>query len=204
MVPRPMRPAHSDTLSRYSQQKWLERSLHSGEFRLVSASYIQAIENDAERQDDERRRNYEIESKSLKVTHGETNREIPLRSNLKVSSSLASDYYLLCFTAQRHDMMYDIFEGSDACLTIRDRVRFSERLYQETDRALPGWGAVDASVIYGGMSHEFGPAFMKPEKYVFQFEWRYVWLPPEPVKELENLTISVGSIEDIAELEPRA
>jgi len=199
-----MKPAHSDTLSRYSQQKWLERSFRSGEFRLVSASYIQSIENDAERQDDERRRNYEIESKRLRVTHAETNREIPLRSNLKVSSSLASNYYMLCFTTQRHDMMYDIFDGADARLTIRDRAQFSKRLYQATDRALPGWGGVDASVIYGGMSHEFGPAFMKPEKYMFQFEWRYVWPPPEPVKKLENLIVSFGSIEDIADLEPRA
>ena len=42
---------------------------------------------------------------------------------------------------------------------------------------------------------------MKPDKYSFQFEWRYVWLPKHPVANLAPLHVTIGNIEDIAHVQ---
>lgn len=196
-----MRSATTNKLYRFSARRWIERSLLSGEFRLVSASYIRGIEEDYERQDDEQTREYEISANRLTVTHERTGKVIPIRSNLEVSGSVDTDYYMLCFTTQNKDFMYELFDGADACLVVRDRRIFTERLFAEVGKVLPGWGAVNASVVYGQMRHEYGAPFMKPEKYMFQFEWRYVWLPAQPIQKLENIVVKIDSIEDIAHIE---
>lgn len=196
-----MQPATTNTLYRFSVRKWVEQSLYAGEFRLVSASYINKIEDDPERHDDEQVREYEIPANRITVTHQRTGQAIPLRSNLAVSGLVDTDYYMLCFTTQNKDFMYKLFSGADACLVVRDRITFTRRLYAEVDRHLPGWGAVNASVSYGQMRHEYGVPFMKPKKYMFQFEWRYVWLPRKPIQKLENFVVRIGGIEDIAHME---
>jgi len=137
----------------------------------------------------------------LTVTHKSTGQVIPLRSNLSVSGFVDTDYYMLCFTTQNNDFMYEMFSGADACLVVRDRAAFSNRLYAAVDQHLPGWGAVDSGVAYGRLQHEHGAPFMKPERYMFQFEWRHVWLPMQPIQKLENFVVSIGSIEDIAHIE---
>jgi len=97
--------------------------------------------------------------------------------------------------------MYEFFRDADACLVIRDRTEFSKRLYAATDRVLSNYGGVDASVGYGILRHEYGAPFMKPDRYSFQFEWRYVWLPIHPVSSLEPFFVTIGNIEDIAHIQ---
>lgn len=193
-----MRPAETNVLYRFSSLERLEKSLRLGEFCLVSASNIEAIEGDAERQDGEIDRSFEVDSSRVKITHSATGQNIPLGSNITIECSTESDYYMLCFSTQKSSINYELFSGSEGYIAIHDRVEFTRRLYAAVDEHLPSWPCANASVAYGLTQHEYGAPFRKPEKYLFQFEWRYVWLPPRNTERLENLIVRIGGLEDIA------
>lgn len=198
-----MRPAETNVLYRFSELKWLDRSLRLGEFRLVSASYINGIEGDTERQDNEIDRSFDVDSSRAKVIHASTGKEIRLKSSINVSCSTETDYYMLCFSTQKSKINYDLFLGSEGYIAIQDRVEFTKRLNHAVAEVLPNWQALNAGIAYGMKQHEYGALFRKPNEYMFQFEWRYVWLPPTRERNLENLVVSIGNIEDISHVQEK-
>jgi hypothetical protein len=117
-----------------------------------------------------------------------------------MSSDIASDYLTLCFAKIYSEHFYQDFSGSDACLIIHDPNEFFTRMYSAITTALPrGWRSIDGPVTYGSRS-DLGTAFMKPEKFLFQFEWRFVCLPVPPLSKCKPIVLTLGSIEDIAEV----
>jgi hypothetical protein len=185
-------------LYRYSEEAWAARSLRLGEFRLRPASEYKEMETAEARTDDELNRR--ITLRNPVITHVKTGKPIIPIGDVVMSSDVGSDYLALCLATEYSDHFYREFTGSDACLIIHDPNEFFRRMYRAVRSVIPnGWGAADGPVSYGARS-KLGPAFTKPEKYLFQFEWRFVCLPIPALDRCQAMNVRLGNIEDIAEM----
>jgi len=185
-------------LYRYSERKWLDRSLRLGEFRLRPASEYKSMEDSVARTDDEQRRR--IVLRNPKIAHVRTGHPIVPIGDVVSTSDINSDYLTLCLAKIFSNHFYQDFEGSDACLVIHSPNEFFDRMYKAIDLVLPNsWGATDGAVTYGRDS-ERGVPFTKPEAFLFQFEWRFACLPIPPLGKCEATIVTLGNIEDIAEV----
>jgi hypothetical protein len=185
-------------LYRYSERKWLSRSLALGEFRLRPASDYREMEGAGARTDDELRRRIPLHNSRL--VHVKTGLPIGPPGDVIMSSDMWTDYLTLCLATVYSDHFYEDFAPSDGCLVIHDPDEFFRRMYRAVASAIPrSWGAADGAVRYGAQSR-LGPAFIKPEKFVFQFEWRFVCLPIPALEKCQALKVTIGNIEDIAEV----
>ncbi|MEQ1767811.1 MAG: hypothetical protein ABL859_10325, partial [Methylotenera sp.] len=188
-----------EKLYRYSERKWLERSLSLGEFRLRPASHYRNLEAAEARSDNEQHRVLVYPASSFKMTLERTGQPIIPTGDITFESFVDTDYLTLCLAKKWGHHFLGDFEGSDACLVIHEPHEFCERIHLAVEKLLPDWSGIDGPVRYGSKS-PLGAAFTKPDKFVFQFEWRFAWLPPMPINACEPLVISIGSIESIAEI----
>lgn len=156
------------------------------------------MEDSAARTDDEQHRR--IVLRNPQITHVKTGRPITPIGDVVMTSEIDSDYLTLCLATTYSGHFYQDFEGSDACLIIHSPNEFFDRMYKAIDSVLPNsWGAVDGPVSYGSHS-KLGAPFTKPEKFLFQFEWRFACLPIPSLCKCEATMVTLGSIEDIAEI----
>lgn len=89
--------------------------------------------------------------------------------------------------------------GADCCLVIHDAEQFGERIHRAAQRLLPSWAGIDAAISYGVPS-PLGDAFSKPRQFAAEKEWLFAWRPTQPTLANKPVTLSIGSIEGIAEL----
>ena len=186
-------------LYRYSEKKWLERSLTLGEFRLRPASDYNTVENDTARQDNELLRIRKSPASSIIIENVRTGERTRPIGDVVYRSETGTNYLTICFSKQWDLQLFKVFSGTDSCLVVHNVEEFSERLHLAVEKKLIEWVGMDASIVYGGNS-ELGAVFSKPLHYIFQHEWRFAWSPITPVTNLEPLTVSIGNIENIAEI----
>jgi hypothetical protein len=184
-------------LYRYSEHKWLKRSLRLGEFRLRPAADYEHLEADRARQDDELVRVEVSPGSSVRITLLPTGEQITPLGDVTYRSTTGTNYLTLCFSDRWDELLFSDFENADACLVVHEVEEFCERLHAAAETALPGWVGMDAKVTYGG-KNPFGAVFSKPVKFVTQHEFRFAWRPPEPLNDLQPITLQIGSIERIA------
>ncbi|MDR2982192.1 MAG: hypothetical protein LBV12_08100 [Puniceicoccales bacterium] len=186
-------------LFRYSERKWLERSLSLGEFRLRPASHYRDIETALARSDDEQTWTYSLAPSSVKITNTRTGQSIIPIEEVTFIDQISTDFLVLCMASQSNECLFRDF-SADSCLIIHNPEEFCERIYKATDTILKEWTGLDAKVTYGIKSF-FGVVFTKHSRFANQFEWRFAWCPPDPrVTINEPVMISIGSIEKIAEI----
>ncbi len=162
-------------LYRYSERRWLERSLTLGEFRLRPAA------------DD------------IKYSHARASQHI-LPFGAAASRGAAPVSYLTLSLAQAWDaVLFDEFSSADCCLVIHNVEEFGERIHRAAQRALPNWAGIDAAISYGVPS-PLGVAFSKTKQYSKQKEWLFAWRPMQATMSLNPVVIQIGNIEGIAEL----
>lgn len=89
--------------------------------------------------------------------------------------------------------------GADCCLVIHNPEQFGERIHRAAQRLLPSWAGIDAAVSYGVPS-QLGEVFSKARQHAAEKEWLFAWRPTQPALVNKAVTISIGSIESIAEL----
>ncbi len=89
--------------------------------------------------------------------------------------------------------------NADCCLVIHDAEQFGERIHRAAQRLLPSWAGIDAAISYGVPS-PLGDVFSKPRQRAAEKEWLFAWRPTQPALVNKAVTISIGSIEGIAEL----
>lgn len=189
-------------LYRYSEKKWLERSLGLGEFRLRPATDYKQQETDAARHDDELVRINTSPASSVLITVTHTGQIIKPIGEVVYRTDVGTNYLTICFSKLWGEHQFDDFPGTDACLVIHEVDDFCERLHHAAEIALPEWAGVDAAVVYGGSS-ALGAVFSKPLKFSSQHEWRFAWRPHQRVEELSPVLLTIGSIADIAEIVAR-
>ena len=189
-------------LYRYSEFRWLERSLNFGEFRLRPASDYLSLEADTARQDDELTRIRTSKRDSVRITL-KSGQEIRPISDLTYKSSIQIDYLTLCLSEDWHVDQFKAFSETDACLIVNHPQTFRERFYVAMEKSFPDWGGMDGPITYGGRS-PLGAMFSKPIEFLSQFEWRFCWVPPQRTAKLEPMIIRIGDLKDIAEIRLRS
>jgi hypothetical protein len=162
------------TLYRYSQRQWLQRSLELGEFQLRPAA---------------------------PETPADGDQILPFGASRSASASAA--YLTLSFADVWNEALFDTFDGADCCLVIHDPEQFGERIHRATQRILPSWAGIDAAISYG-LPSPLGAAFSKTRRHAAEKEWLFAWRPTQPALGFHPVVIRIGSIEGIAELREKA
>ena len=189
-------------LYRYSEKKWLERSLLLGEFRLRPASDYKQQETDLARHDDELIRTTVSSGEFVSITSIETGKRIKPVGDVVYQSHVGTDYFTTCFSRSWDISLFDEFPGTDACLVIHEPEKFSERFHLAVEKILPNWAGIDAAVTYGG-KNKLGAVFSKPLKFMYQDEWRFAWHPGKLISKLTPIVVSIGCISDITSVVDR-
>lgn len=186
-------------LFRYSEYKWLFRSLMLGEFRLVPASYYGELVGDKARQDNELARERVVTSDRVTITHIASGKNIKAIGDVVFQDQVGTNYYTLCFSTTFNPQLFNEFTNSNACLILHEPDEICERIHFYSERILNGWAGIDGAVTYGG-EHKYGPVFEKDERYMSQKEWRFSWIPPQKTNILQPFNIKIGNIERFAEI----
>ncbi|QRX82220.1 hypothetical protein [Glaciimonas sp. PAMC28666] len=186
-------------LYRYSEKKWLERSLNLGEFRLRPASDYKNQEVDPARHDDELCRSYASPTSAVTIALVTTGQQIKPIGDVIYRSHVGTNYLTICFSDSWDELLFDDFRGTDSCLVIHNVEEFCERFHVAMASALPQGARIDGPIIYGERS-SLGAIFSKPKCFISQREWRFAWRPSNSTPHIDPVIISMGSISDIAEL----
>lgn len=159
-------------LYRYSQRTWLERSLQLGEFRLRPPA-----------------------PEPAPVSAGE--QILPFGPG--AGGNPSTRYLTLSLANAWDEKLFDAFGAADCCLVIHDAEEFGERIHRAAQRILPSWAGIDAAISYG-MPSPLGEAFSKARQYAREKEWLFAWRPMQRALSCNPVTLTIGSIEGIAEL----
>jgi hypothetical protein len=190
------------SLYRYSSRQWLERSLTLGEFRLRPAGDYNDLITDLARNDDELVRLQSTDGRHVKITLVGTGQNIIPIGAVTYRSEVQSNYFVLCFSSIWDQRLFDQFSDADACLVVHKVEEFCERIHAAAELELPKWAGIDGATTYGGRS-PLTAIFSKPLQFAHQREWRFAWIPSEPIQMLSPKTIRIGNIEALAELRPK-
>jgi hypothetical protein len=147
---------------------------------------------------------------------GMTYTEPPRR--VSKTTEIRRTFYMTSLTESADDLARRFASEfkADARLVIRDPRAFGERVCRAAQKLNPSWTAFFAPCHYfdpdAGHPDYLGsdpphmrdslPWRLKDNKYAWQQEWRFIWLPDqELVGELPPIELMIGSISDIAVLE---
>lgn len=193
-------------LVKFGKAVHLERMFNRGEFRIANArSYADPSLRDA-LQDDEISKSWEmlpteITIEAVNKATGAKRRLTPI-GTVKSTSAVVSDYHVLCFAMACDIRLFHDFDA-DACLVIREPRRFMERLEPLAGRTLSAqigqFGPVDYYDPLNSVKGRLGP-FDKHFRFAYQKEFRFAWLPRQHAETLSPVFLSIGSLEDCAEL----
>lgn len=113
-----------------------------------------------------------------------------------------SGFLTLSLASAWDTSLFDAFSGADCCLVVHDAEQFGERIHRAAQRLLPSWAGIDAAISYGVPS-PLGDVFSKNRLHAGEKEWLFAWRPTQPALVNKPVTITIGSIEGIAELRGR-
>jgi hypothetical protein len=199
--------APNSFLIKYGKRAYLERLFYGGALRIQPASYFAQKDLNGAVRDDERRLPLSFALSGDDIRKLVINpRDVPaVISEQRVDVVLQSpgDYWMYCVTESVEPRLFVDFEA-DACVLIRDRQQFEERLRNAASKALGQvrhqYGSVEYvdpllpkhAQIFLPMAKHFG--------YSYQAEYRFVWFPMSPVTELRHVDISLENLAEIADL----
>lgn len=170
---------------RYSKLQWLEVTHKRGKFRISPASSYSDPSLNPAIQDDELRLTFQ-----------------PAKQT-KIVKESGSNYYVYCLSSILVPRLFLDFDA-DACLIIWEPQGFISRLINSFEMENPGWSGVVKEVKYidplNSSPNQTDILSCKHFRYSYQKEVRIIWLPSEPVKELQHQFIELGSLEDCSEL----
>lgn len=185
----------------------MDRLFREGSIRIQPASYFARTDLNGAVRDDERRLplSFALSTEEIRrlVLNPQDVPDVTPDQRVDVSFRSPADYWMYCVTESIGPRLFVDFEA-DACVVIRDRKRFAERLQR---------GAV---IPLGEVKHQGRPLeyvdpllpktakiFLPLSKHFgnyYQSEFRFCWFPVNPQPELSCMDISIGSLEDIADL----
>ena len=132
------------------------------------------------------------------------------------SSTTDRDYMLYCMSSTLSPTLFSQFGNTyNACVLIHDMEEFVTRMDLGRRERFPlgefvhghCWttyidplGAIPLTPKPAKKSSAIPIPFLKHFRHAYQKEYRFVWLPTEPRRGFEKACISIGSLEDIAEI----
>jgi hypothetical protein len=199
--------ATGSVLIKYGKRVHMERLLHEGSMRIQPASYFARTDLNGAVRDDERRLPLSFALSTAEIRKLVLNpQDVPgvtPDQRVDVSFQSPADYWIYCVTESIDPRLFVDFEA-DACVVIRDRKAFAERLQLGAGRALGRVKSQAQPIQYiDPLLPKTAKMFLPLSKhfgYSYQSEFRFCWFPAEPLSKLPSMDISIGSIEDIADL----
>jgi hypothetical protein len=175
--------------------------------RIQPASYFARTDLNGAVRDDERRLplSFALSTAEIRklVLNPQDVPDVTPDQRVDVSFQSPADYWIYCVTESIDPRLFVDFEA-DACVVIRDRKAFAERLQLGAGRALGRVRSQAQLIEYiDPLLPKTAKMFLPLSKhfgYSYQSEFRFCWFPVEPLSELPSMDISIGSIEDIADL----
>jgi hypothetical protein len=194
-------------LIKYGKRAYMEALLCGGNLRVQPASYFTREDLNGAIRDDERRLSlsFALTREDLQkiVLNPQDVPEVTPDQRVDFVLQSPADYWIYCVTESVAPRLFVDFEA-DACVIVRDRRKFANRL-----RSV-------ASVAFGNAKHQSGSVeyidpllpkiakiflpFAKHFGYSYQAEYRFCWFPVNPELQLQHVDLVLGSLEDIADL----
>ncbi|GAB6178157.1 hypothetical protein JCM16814_30480 [Desulfobaculum senezii] len=202
-------PDEGSFIAKFTKQKHAEALLSEGQVYVSPASAYKDSSLNRAMCDDELSVHKFIRKNNTRVTildqkTGKSKEVIPLSSDIKVTTTSNTDFYVWCTASSLDLRLFEDFEA-DACVIIRDIDVFKQRLKQAMSAKLPNWefscGAVNYIDPYLHSEQQFDPFACKHFSYAYQKEFRFIWIPPSPVSDkLKPHLLTLGNLEDICEM----
>lgn len=211
----PSTPNECKIVVRYGEVKWLMPMLREGVIRISPASRYkgEVFDMDNARHADELKSHQYIPGNRVTITHPKTGQVIPILGNLKHTTTMAGDYYVLCCSHEFDHRLFSAFkndqgEAADACLVIKNVDEFARRLDVAMQERLNNWNFYSNRMFYFDPNYVVPrknkpiPGAYKDFKYAYQREYRFLWHPQffDPRLRFEIFDVKIGSLEDIATL----
>lgn len=195
-------------LFKFGKKKWMRALLEHGEIRIAPASMYNDTSLGPAIADDEL--SYDLATmafdEDILSLHSFQTRLVDVFGEPKPKHhrlTMETNYYVWCASFGLKLRLFDDFDA-DSVLVIHDTGEFSRRLIQAIRNPLHGWRLTPCAVHYFDPYHpskETRNVFAcKHFKYLYQEEFRYVFLPPTPTAKLEPLSLTLGPLSDIAEV----
>lgn len=194
-------------LIKYGRREHMETPFHEGQLRIQPASYYTRKDLNGAVRDDERRLpiSFALARDDIRkiVLNPQDVPEVTPDQRVDVVFQSPADYWMYCLAESVEPRLFIDFEA-DTCVIVRDRHQFVGRLRSMASRTLGRvrcqMGPVEyvdpllpkRAEIFLPMAKHFG--------YAYQAEYRFCWFPVNPVPELKHVDLSIGSLEDIADL----
>lgn len=189
-------------LYRYSKMQHLKDAMEDGRFHVFPALEYVKREYDAARRDNEVVHKKDVPASSVKITTKDGTPIAPIGDVTISTFFLPIDSYILCFSYDYDEGLYNEFQGSEACLVVRNVQEFSQRIHIAFAKAMPSYLGIDGRVTYGKHQSSLGVLFSKPKQFIFQREYRFSWIPEKPTRLLDQKFLVEGNFDDIRELIP--
>ena len=189
-------------LYRYGKLKYLRDARDNGHFLVFPALEYIKKEYDAARKDNELVHKKNVPADSVSITTKDNTRIVPVGDITFSTVFLPIDSYILCFSYDYDEGLYDEFEDSEACLIVQDVKEFAKRIHGTFAKAMPSHLGVDGRVAYGKHQSSLGVLFSKPKDYVYQREYRFAWIPEIPKRMLDPTVFVEDDFDKIRSIVP--
>lgn len=204
---------------KYGKREHMERFLYTGEVLIrPSTTYDDEKLNRAQRDDEN--------SFSIFGSRTSNGMVVPvsdLPNGLGDTYSMTTfvftsdrDYMLYCMGGTLSATLFSQFgQAYDACVLVRDMKQFVSRMTIGTKDYFPHGDFVHrhcrttyvdplgAIPLIPKPNEKVGALpipFIKHFRYAYQKEYRFVWVPTTPRRNLKEVCVSIGTLEDIAEI----
>jgi hypothetical protein len=187
---------------KYSKKQYNLESLKNGRFRIAPASFYNDASLNYAIKDNELIFDIFNPPKDITVTLLKNNQTINLLGNVKRTYELSTNYYVQCLSTAYTYREFNDFEA-DSCLIIYDIQRFVEKIRKELLKKFKNFEFYFDNIEYiDPLKHKREPSvlFSKHFRYSYQNECRFVFLPEEPILDLKEFFIEIGSMEEYAEI----
>lgn len=195
-------------LFKFGRKKWMRALLDQGAIRVAPASMYSDPSLGPAIADDEL--SYDLATAAfdddILSLHPFQTRLVDVFGEPKVAHhrlSMKTNYYVWCASFGLRLRLFEDFDA-DSVLVIHDVGEFSRRLIQAIRNPLDGWRFTPCAVHYFDPYHPSKQTrnvfACKHFKYLYQEEFRYVFLPSTPATKLEPIALSLGPLNDIAEV----
>ncbi|AHY58964.1 hypothetical protein [Stenotrophomonas rhizophila] len=196
-----------NSLVKYGKSEHMAALLSQGNARIQPASFFKASHLNGAVRDDELSLALSIVvSRADLVALVKNPHDVPNNSGdqvLRANHTAEGDYWLYCVTQSVEPRLFCDFEAQ-ACLIIRNKKAFAERLRQAADYQIPSseYSCGDAMYVdpHQPETARISVPFAKHFRYTYQREYRFAWIPRVPAQALSPVDLTMGALDDIATL----
>ena len=191
-------------LIKFGNQKWLEDTWTTGNWRLAPATFYESETLCDARRDSEMELSIRVPIfKRHPLAEDQLNDEFPdsIAEIKWLDFRAKTDYYLACFSRSLVHRFFDDF-SADCCLVVLDEARFKSRMMGALEDLHSGWLSACENVEYVDPALPLRRPnifFAKHFRYSYQEEFRFVLAPKQPMIKLPTEYLHLGSLKDCCE-----